>query len=56
MRDVISLINNEKDFENFILELSVKMPPQTRNTEVRYERHPVRISPSGPEYTANSCN
>ncbi|PWW79969.1 RhoGAP-domain-containing protein [Tuber magnatum] len=40
MRDVISMINNDKDFESFVLDLADKVPPQVRNQEVRYERHP----------------
>jgi hypothetical protein len=44
MRDVISLINNEKDFENYILDLAATVPLSARSQEVKYERHPVRIS------------
>ncbi|RPA91032.1 RhoGAP-domain-containing protein [Choiromyces venosus 120613-1] len=40
MRDVINTINNDKDFESFVLDLASKVPPQARNQEVRYERHP----------------
>jgi len=41
MRDVINMINNDKDFEGFVLDLANKVPPQAMNQEVRYERHPV---------------
>lgn len=40
MRDVVSLINNEQDFENYVIELSSRVSPQMRNMEVKYERHP----------------
>ncbi|CUS14481.1 unnamed protein product [Tuber aestivum] len=40
MRDVINMINNDKDFESFVLDLANKVPTQARNQEVRYERHP----------------
>lgn len=40
MRDVVSLINNEQDFDNYVIELSARVPPQMRNMEVKYERHP----------------
>lgn len=40
MRDVVSLIDNEQDFDNYVIELSARVPPQMRNMEVKYERHP----------------
>ncbi|KAL7269256.1 Rho GTPase-activating protein [Rhizina undulata] len=40
MRDVVYLIDNEKDFINFVLSLYPKMPPASKNSEIRYERHP----------------
>ncbi|KAG0637385.1 Rho GTPase activation protein [Tuber brumale] len=39
MRDVINMINNDKDFESFVLDLANKVHPPTKNQEVRYERH-----------------
>ncbi|PWW76573.1 Rho GTPase activation protein [Tuber magnatum] len=39
MRDV-NMINNDKDFESFVLDLANKVHPQARNQGVRYERHP----------------
>ncbi|CAZ80888.1 unnamed protein product [Tuber melanosporum] len=40
MRDVINMINNDKDFESFVLDLANKVHPPAKNQEVRYERHP----------------
>lgn len=47
MRDVISLIDNEKDFENYILDLAATVPLSARNQEVKYERH-SSLTSSGP--------
>lgn len=40
MRDAVALINNEEDFENFVIDLAARVPPQMRSQEVKYERHP----------------
>ena len=42
MRDVIFMIDNDQDFKKFILSMESKLPAQSKPTEIRYEKHPVR--------------
>ena len=45
MRDIISLIDNDTDFKKFVIGMETKLPPQTKPTEIKYEKHPVSTYP-----------
>lgn len=42
IRDVVTLIDNDKDLHDYISSFSAKVPPKP--SEFRYERHPVGAS------------
>lgn len=56
MRDVVSLVNNEQDFENYVIDLAARVTPQMRNMEVKYERHPSLALTQQPSAMSSANN
>jgi hypothetical protein len=42
MRDIVSQINNENDFNSYVTSFSHQVPAPK---EIKYEKHPVRLFP-----------
>ncbi|KAF8470135.1 Rho GTPase activation protein [Kalaharituber pfeilii] len=43
MRDVIAMIDNESDFNKFVLSMGSKLPAQSQPAEIKYEKHPALL-------------
>ena len=45
LREVVSQINNERDLQYYVMSFASKVP--ARRSEIKYERHPVRLPMAG---------